>query len=96
MPRAQTDAKPPRASLVHFLNYLARMGQEEEAKEAGPTGCRQSSWDEFLKYSRAEGEIQVINYVEEESGGTKLQNIIEGSKEDAPCRERTRQEGWDL
>ena len=53
VPRARTDGNLPRASLVHFLNYLTKNGQEEEAWVALHAGSSQSSGDKLMEYSRA-------------------------------------------
>ena len=85
--RKHEDKVLPRASLVHFFNYLAKMKQEEEDREASPVGRWQSFGGEILEYSRVEEKIQVTNYVDGKSGGTDPPDSMDGSDEDVPRRE---------
>ena len=81
--QSSNGRKPPPGQS----DALPQLSGKNGTVGAGPAVRRQSSEDELLEYSRAEEDIQVINYVGGESGGAYQPDNIDGSKEDAPRRE---------
>ena len=72
--------------MAHTLDSPAMLGQEEEARGAGPAGRRQSSGEAPREDGREEEEIQFIGQMEGKAGRANQRASIKGGEKDTPRR----------